>query len=411
MQNSNQAPPSAKSGSVTSFVGRRKESADVRSAFEQAISGRGSIHLISGEPGIGKTRLADELAREAAGLEIRIAWGWCWESEDAPPYWPWIQILRSVIRGCDPSTIASQMGAGAGIISSLVPESSLIPESDSALPAHSQRDAISPNSSEPSAGLHSPEMERFRLFDSISNFLRSFAHDNPLLLIFDDIHSADVDSLLLLRFFARDLRRTRITILGTYRDTEVRLDPRRSELISAIEREGQRVHLTGFDEADTAEFVERAMNAHPDPKMVASLYLTTEGNPLFLNETMRLLVSEGRLLGRPSLSSSNYEIPDGIRATIRRRMGLVSESTREVLSLASAIGREFDFPTLRTLTDFPDPQVGSALDEAVGAGLLGTVGGPLARYRYSHALIRGTLYDELPAGLRRRLHLTIAETL
>jgi tetratricopeptide (TPR) repeat protein len=406
MQNSNQAPPAIKPGSVTSFVGRRKESRDIRSAFEQAISGRGSIHLISGEPGIGKTRLADELAREAAGLEMRIAWGWCWESEDAPPYWPWIQILRSVIRGCDPSVIASQMGGGAEIIASLVPESR-----DAAIPSDSSRDAISADSSEPSAGSHMPEMERFRLFDSISSFLQSFANDNLLLLIFDDIHSADVDSLLLLRFLARDLRRTRITILGTYRDSEVRLDPRRSELISDIEREGQRVHLIGFDEADTAEFVERAMNAHPDPKMVTSLYQTTEGNPLFLNETMRLLISEGRLRDRLSPLTSNYEVPDGIRATIRRRVRLVSESTHELLSRASSIGREFDLPTLRALTDFPNGQVHAALDEAVGAGLLGTVGGPLARYRYSHALIRETLYDELPAGMRRKLHLTIAETL
>jgi tetratricopeptide (TPR) repeat protein len=390
---------------AATFVGRNREREELRSALADAVAGRGRLFLLAGEPGIGKTRLADELAGEATSLGAQVAWGRCWESRDAPAYWPWIQVLRSSIRGRDPSTIASYVGSGATAIANLVPEFRAVGFA-SAGPAEAGSDTSIPSSS-----TQAPELERFQLFDSITNFFRNFTLDTPLVIILDDVHAADVDSLLLLRFLARDLRSARIMLIGAYRESEVLLESRLTELINDIHREGDRIVLRGLTERDTAEFVERTSGARPDPKTVAALHNATEGNPFFLSETIRLLIGEGRLGSGHAPSIANFKIPSGVRSAIRRRVRLVSEAARETLALASAIGREFDLPTLRQLSPLPEHQLLDALDEAVASGLLGTVGHPAARYRYNHALVSETLYSDLPAITRQSLHLKIAETL
>ncbi len=298
------------------------------------------------------------------------------------------------------------MGPGAGAIVNLVPE--FRPAGF----AEPERSKTETETSVSGSSSQAPELERFQLFDSITNFLRDFAVDTPLMIVLDDVHSADVDSLLLLRFLARDLRSARIMLVATYRESEVSLEPRLTELVNDIHREGDRIVIRGLSEADITEFVERTAGVRLDPRTVAALHSATEGNPFFLNETIRLLISEGRLgseIAPPSIT--NFEIPLGVRSTIRRRVNLVSEAARETLALASAIGREFDLPTLRQLSTLADQKLHAALDEMVTSGLLGTVGHPVARYRYSHALVCETLYSDLPADSRQRLHLKIAETL
>ena len=403
MTNSNQTGPVVKTAAT--FVGRKWESAELRSALEDAVAGRGRLVLVAGEPGMGKTRLADELAGEATSLGAQVAWGRCWESKDAPAYWPWIQILRSSIRGREPVAIESYMGSGASAILNLIPEFRAAGFANAG-PTEAGSDA-----SVPSAGNQVPEMERFRLFDSVTNFLRNFALDTPLVIILDDVHAADVDSLLLLRFLARDLRSARIMLIATYRESEVRLESRRTELVNDIHREGDRILLRGLTEPDTAEFVARTARARPDPKTVAALHAATEGNPFFLREIISLLISEGRLDSRLLHSIASFEIPLGVRSAIRRHVHLVSEAARATLALASTIGREFDLKMLRELSPLADQELYAALDEAVASGLLGTVGRPVTRYRYSHALVCETLDAELPAIDRQRLHLKIAEAL
>jgi len=397
--------PLLKKGTRGTFVGRVRERAEVRSGLEDLVSGRGRLFLFAGEAGIGKTRLADELAAEATSLGVQVAWGRCWESEDAPAYWPWIQVLRSTIRGRDAATIASYIGSGGNTILNLVPEFRV------ASSAPSRSDTADASTLDVSAGPPVPEMERFRLFDSITNFFRELALDNPLLIILDDAHLADIDSLLLLRFLARDLRSSRIMLVVIYRDSEIRLDLRRSKLLNDTRGEGECIVLRGLSESDTAELVEQTTGPDPKSKLAATLHSTTDGNPFFLGEMIKLLASEGHTQSWASGPNPGFEIPDGVRSVIRRRVQQVSEATRETVALASTIGREFDVSILRELSTLTDEQLHVALDEAVQAGLLGMVRGPLLRYRYSHALVPETLYAELPAITRQNLHVKIAQTL
>jgi predicted ATPase len=172
---------------ATPFVGREAELAALTADLEAALAGRGGMVLLAGEPGIGKTRLAEELAAQASARGVLVLWGRCWEGEGAPAFWPWVQVVRAYVQTSDPAALRQDMGAGAADIAQIVPTvGECLPD----LPA--------PPPTE-------PEAARFRLFDSLAGFLRAAAARRPLLLVLDDLHWADAPSLALLRFLSREL--------------------------------------------------------------------------------------------------------------------------------------------------------------------------------------------------------------
>ena len=191
------------SGTATVFIGRDREMAELRVAVNNALVGRGRLAMLAGEPGIGKTRIAQELASYAESLGAKILWGWCYEGDGAPPYWPWMQPIRDYIKAVQPEQIRSEMGLGAADIAEVIPEVRQI------LP-----DIVPPPALE-------PEQARFRLFDSITTFFKAAAQNQPLMLILDDLHWADKPSLLLLEFLARQLGESRLLVVGAYREAEV----------------------------------------------------------------------------------------------------------------------------------------------------------------------------------------------
>jgi predicted ATPase len=161
--------------------------AELKACLEEALSGKGRLAMLAGEPGIGKTRTAQELGFHAVALGVKVLWGWCHEREGAPPYWPWIQPMRSYIQEMDSAQLRSQMGPGASDIAQVVPEvRQLLPDL------------------EPSPILE-PEQARFRLFDSITNFFKNAAQSQPLLLVLDDLHWADHSSLMLWEFVSKEI--------------------------------------------------------------------------------------------------------------------------------------------------------------------------------------------------------------
>src|SRR5438094_150451 len=212
------------------FVGRQRELAELRAGLEDAVGGRGRFFLVVGEAGIGKTRLAEELAREAAERGGVALWGRCWEGEGAPPYWPWVQVIRALLQGVPAEELRPAVGAGAPYLVPLVPE---LGERFRDLPALS----TSPRS----------EHARFYLFDAVATLLRSAAQRTPLVLVLDDLQWADAPSLLLLQFLAHELRDVRILLLGTYREVEVRQAPAVAEILGALGRDGHHVQLRGLD--------------------------------------------------------------------------------------------------------------------------------------------------------------------
>ena len=188
------------------FVGRQREMAELTAALDDALSGHGRLVMLVGEPGIGKTRTAQELTSNAEALGANVLWGRCYVEGGTPPYWPWVQLIRSYVRQTNPEQLRSQMGPGAADIAEIVTEIRVRLLDLETPPALEQEEA------------------RFRLFDSITTFLKNAAQSQPLVLVLDDLHWADKPSLLLLQFLARELASTqseRLLVLGSYRDVEL----------------------------------------------------------------------------------------------------------------------------------------------------------------------------------------------
>jgi DNA-binding SARP family transcriptional activator len=181
----------------SAFVGREPELAELVGGLDEAFAGAGRLFLLVGEPGIGKSRLAEEVIAHARARGARVLVGRCWEAGGAPAYWPWVQSLRTYVRESDTAALRSQLGAGAGDLAQIVPE----------LRQHF------PDPPEPLS--LDPEGARFRLFDATAEFLRNASASRPILLLLDDLHAADEPSLLLLRFLSRELGSTRMLVLGT----------------------------------------------------------------------------------------------------------------------------------------------------------------------------------------------------
>ena len=358
-------------GSV--FVGRQQEIDELKSALEDALSGQGRLVMLAGEPGIGKTRTAQELAAYAESRETQVLWGWCYEETGAPPYWPWLQPLRSYIQQQDPNQLRSQMGPSAAHIAEI------IPEVGEKLPGL-----------EPPPALE-PEQARFRLFDSITTFLKNASQFQPLMLVLDDLHWADKPSLLLLQFLARQLRESRLLVVCCYRDVELSRQHPLSETLAQLSRESvfQRQPLRGLSQEDTRRFIEAVAGIQPSSGLVENIYTHTEGNPFFMAEVVRLLQERGELSDKYPGLSQGLRIPEGVREVIGQRLNRLSERCNQVLTVASIIGKEFDFRLLSQLSrEISEEQLLAVIDEALEAYVIEESLGEVEKYQFCHALIR-----------------------
>ncbi|HSD23894.1 MAG TPA: AAA family ATPase, partial [Solirubrobacterales bacterium] len=365
------------------FVGRELELDRLREAVDSALGGRGSLQLLVGEPGIGKTRAAEELATYARVSGARVYWGRCREDEGAPAYWPWVQAVRSYARDADPVALAWQLGGGAAEVAQLIPE------------------VAEKLDIEPAKGSDSEEA-RFRLFDSVTSLLLAAARDRPLVIVLDDLHWADEPSLLLLRFAARELASSGLLILGTYRDVELgRHHPLARVLgeISGIEGSG-RIPLRGLGVGAVERYIEMTSGAPSPPGLAEAVQEQTDGNPFFVGEVVRLLASEGKLTGGASVAE--LEIPQGVREVIGRRLDRLSEETNEGLRVAAVIGRDFDEDLVARVVKQPLQVLMGAVREAIAERLVTDLGN--GRYSFAHALVRDTLYEELSPPKRSALH-------
>ena len=373
------------------FVGRGRELAELVAGLDAAFAGSGRLVLLAGEPGIGKSRLADALMEEARSRGASVVAGRSWEAGGAPAYWPWIQALRVHLRETERDALRSQLGAGAADLAQLLPELS---ELQGARP-------------EPAA----PEGEgaRFRLFEAVRSFLRSAAENRPLVVALDDLHAADEPSLLLLRFVARDLEDSRLLVLGAYRDVDPTLGEPLTSALAELVREPHttQIALTGLTAADVAEYVELSTGIEPAPGLVDAIHAETEGNALFMSETVQLLAAEGEV----NRADAHLRIPPGVRAVIGRRVARLSAACRALLVPASVMGREFGLEALPGVTELEPDELIDVLNEAMAERVLDDAPGAPGRIRFGHVLIRDTLYDELTAARRMQLHRKVGEAL
>ena len=372
---------------VQRFVGREAAMRLLLRQLDHARRGRGSVALVVGEPGIGKTRIWQELATRAGSVGCQVFVGRCYEGDGAPAYWPWVQILRRS------TTVAPDSVGGAQSVADLA---GLVPEL-----------AAAPDAPAPAPIPDSPEA-RFRLYDAVVRHLVAVADDSPLVIVLDDLHWADSSSLGLLRFLSGQIVDRAVLVVGTYRDVDVRRGHPLSEVLGSLARDGQtqRIALDGFTKEEIADFVTAEVGEAPGQEVAQRLFEMTEGNPFFLKEIVQLLAEEHDVATVSVEALGTLVLPQGIRDVLGRRLSALSDECNQLLRAAAVLGRSFSTGVLTAMLDSGDARADEAylewLGEALDAGAVIETGH--GRYAFVHALTRQTLYDELRAPQRILLH-------
>ena len=374
------------------FVGRTTEASVLHDAWREATGGERRLVLLSGEAGIGKTRLAAELAGHAHRDGAVVLYG-RFEEEAAAPYHPVVQMLRGWAGGASLAPLAERLGPRAAELGVLLPE-------------------LGPPASGDGGSLRGPELgaERLRLFDALAAVLAEIAGSAPLLLVLDDLHWADHPTLQLIGHLVRAPAPAQVLFLATARAEEG--SDALGALLARLRREGilQRIELTGLDAGETGALVAALGGPPATPAFVEQLHGDTEGNPFFIEEVVRHLAGvDGGLGGALALDEAG--VPEGVREVTGRRLARLGRPVRDMLATAAVIGREFDYDVLEEVGPLRGDELVSALEEAVAALVLREDPERVGRYAFGHALMRATLYDGLSALRRARLHSRVGEAL
>ena len=365
----------------------------MHAALDQALTANGRVVLISGEPGIGKTRLAEELAAHAAERGALVAWGRLDDVGGAPPYWPWIQLLGSVLDEIGADMARSALGDDGGAIAVILPRVADLVADIAPLP--------------PLA----PAAARVRLHEAIACFLRRVSQQRPLALVLEDLQCADVASLELARCFASRLSGAAVLFVCTCRTVDGGSVALLDDGLGSPARQPalERADLQGLSEPEVGALIAQTIGLRQRRATVAAVHARTAGNPFFVAELALVLRSEG-LTGR-SGAADDVAAPVGVRDVVRRRMLRLAPATIELLALAAAVGREFDVALLADSMAARELDVVQALEPAVAAGLVLTDAAAPGRLRFSHALIRDTLYGDLSARRGATLHARVGAAL
>ena len=366
---------------ATAFAGRAAELDELRRAWDEVSAGRRRAILLCGEPGIGKTRLAAEVAAHAAGLGGVVLYG---HADDglAVAAQPFAEALSAYAAACPPDELRVQLGARAGELAPVLP----------AL-ATSLRGIAEPA---PAA----PEVERLRLLDATASLLAAAGSAAPVLLVLDDLHWADELSLLLLRHVLRADDRMRVLVLATYRDTEPSRSPLLADVVTGLARQPDvsRLELAPLAEPDVAAIL---TDAGRPPSLAPRVRAMTEGNPFFVGEVVRAL-GEG--------DTPEAAVTPRVRDVVRWRLARLPAGAAEVLTAAAVAGPEFDADIVAAAGGIDAERTLDALEAAEQARLVRPAGA-LDRFGFAHALVRQTIIGDLAAGRRVRLHARVATAL
>ncbi len=373
---------------LTPFVGRSREIAALRAGIAEALGGRTQIFILTGEAGIGKTRVAAEIGAQAAAHEMRVVWGKCYEAVGAPPYFPMTQVTRALTDGLDVQRLCTRMPEIARLLGGTGASFS----------------ASSRQSQEEDA-----ERSRFRLSDSFATLLKDSARLHPLFIVLDDLHEADDTTWMMLQFAAREIHDARLMIVATYRDAELRSSDVLVRAISDLFRGGHHLPLSGLNEAEVAQVVASGAGRVADRQFISTLHRTTGGNPFFITEVIRAMNLAGVDFADSNAPRRDFPIPESARVSIRRRLRTLEEPVRAMLSVAAALGSHCDGAVLERVTELGSEELLHALDRAISAGIL-AVDGP-GRYRFGHALIREVIYQDMRVTVRCELHAKILSAL
>lgn len=381
------------------LFGRDHPAGILRSEIVRATDSHGGLVLVTGEAGIGKTTLVTDAAHEARRRGALVVGGSCWDSDSTPGYWPWVQILRGLRRSATAAEWAAAQESADGRLGVLLGD----PGSDGAAGSGDvDGDAAAGGAAGASSdGASSDGPEAFGLYDAVTTALVTVSQSRPLVVVLDDLHSADPASLRLLEFAAQHAWFERLLLVGTYRDVEVEAHghPLQQLILPLVSRASATLTLTGLGRDEVGALMAVTTGREPAPHLVDEVHRRTGGNPFFVEQTARLWHS-----GSPVST-----IPPGVREAVRQRLSLLPDAVVSLLTTAAVLGREFRRQVLAVVHGSPVPQVERLLESAIVARVV--VPRPSGSYAFAHDLLRETLYASLGDAEARRHHAAVVRAL
>ncbi len=384
------------------MVGRERELAAVLSGLEDAASRRGRLFLISGEPGVGKTRLADEVAAAADTHRMTILLGHCSEHDEAVAYLPFVEILENFVeRASNADSLRTALGEQGRELARLIPKLRNILQE---LP--------------PPLDLP-PAQARRHLFNCVFDFAARLASQRPTLMILEDLHWADDSTLSLLDHLAQRLSDLPLMVIGTHRDAELNVTRPLAKTLEHLLRGrlATRVSLKGLPRDEVGAMLNRLSGKSLPAAVVAEIFAETDGNPFFVEELFRHLEEENRLYDssgkfRSELKISELDAPPSVRLVVSRRLARLSGLTQKMLATAAVIGRFFSFEILQAAVGSDVDSILERVEEAENAGLVFSVAeSAKGRFAFSHELVRQAVLGGMSAPRRQRLHLEVADAI
>ena len=382
-------------------IGRDVELKQLTRQLEEALAGRGSLILIGGEPGIGKSHLTSALL-DAARLRGAFALtGNCYEMEGSPPYVPFIEMLEHSARSVPPDTFRYALSDDAPEVAKLMPElRRMFPDIPPALELP-------------------PEQQRRFLFNAYRQFVERSTRLMPTVALFEDLQWADEPTLLLLQHLAQSLAGMPMLMIGTYRDVDLEVGRPCAKMLESLLRQklGTRILLRRLPVAGVEHMLAALSARQPPPSLTRVVFEETEGNPFFVEEVFRHLAEEGKLFDekgafRPGLRGDELHVPEGVRLVLGRRLERLSDDAQGILTTAAVIGRVFALELLEDLEKARPDAALEAVEEAERARLVEMdAAGRQIRYRFVHELLRQTLSERLSLPRRQRLHARVADTM
>jgi class 3 adenylate cyclase/tetratricopeptide (TPR) repeat protein len=380
------------------LIGRRSELALLHREFAAAHRGVRRLVLLAGEPGIGKTRLATELAQHAHADGAVVLYGRCDEG-GLIPFQPFVEALGRWVEQLPDTELARRPEDDLAALAKLLP---ILRSRMPWLPEATSGDA---------------ETERYRLFEAVVALLDATAQHGPVVLVLDDLHWADPATLLILKHLMRSPTPSPLLVIGTYRDVEVGRAHPFASVMHDLRRERvplERLDMAGLSQDEVTDLITSWAGYRAPEWLTRAVWQETEGHPFFVEEVLRHLLETGKIHEAQSsldAGATRIGIPESVRSVVESRLARLDEQTQRVLSIGAVVGREFSAAVLESVSGLSPDALFELLEEAAGARLVVETQGADIGYRFSHALIQESLYNGLTRSRRAHLHMRVGEAL
>lgn len=375
------------------LIGRASEAAALRAALDATVTGGVRAVGVVGEAGIGKTRLLEDGAAHARAGGAVVAWGRSWQHDGAPRMWPFVQALRSLAEQVGPAAFDGAFRPHAAALAAIVPDLAGDHTTGTGAPA-------------------APDLEHseLRTVDAVARVLEALAARQRLVVVLEDLHWADVTTRRTVEYLVTQPAAAGFALLVSVRWPGDEPSAATGSLLAGLTRGAHvtRIDLTGFDADDVREYVADRTGSVIDDATSAALVDRTDGNPFFVGEIVRLVVTDD---GVTADRASAARVPDSVRAVVLARLEQLDPAVRAVLDAAAVIGRSFDLDLLVAASGEHDDTVDEAVDRATAAGVVATEPGHPGVHRFAHALVQQTLLDDIGPSRRRRVHARVAAEL